>query len=59
MLSAIPGYVEMFAKAFPEDSDPINIKNVTDAIALFEATLITPDAPFDQYLRGDESALTH
>jgi cytochrome c peroxidase len=58
MLSAIPGYVEMFAKAFPEDSDPISIKNVTDSIALFEATLITPNAPFDRYLRGDENALT-
>jgi cytochrome c peroxidase len=58
MLSAIPGYVDVFSKAFPEDSDPINIKNVTDAIALFEATLITPDSPFDQYLRGDEAALS-
>ena len=58
MLSAIPGYVEMFAKAFPEDPDPISIKNVTDSIALFEATLITPNAPFDRYLRGDENALT-
>jgi cytochrome c peroxidase len=48
----------MFAKAFPEDSDPISIKNVTDSIALFEATLITPNAPFDRYLRGDENALT-
>jgi cytochrome c peroxidase len=57
-LSAIPGYVAMFQKAFPEDADPINIKNVEDAIALFEATLITPNAPFDQYLRGDDTALT-
>jgi cytochrome c peroxidase len=58
MLSAIPGYVELFAKAFPEDSDPINIENVTDSIALFEATLITPNAPFDRYLKGEENALT-
>jgi cytochrome c peroxidase len=58
MLSAIPGYVELFAKAFPEDPDPINIENVTDSIALFEATLITPNARFDRYLRGDENALT-
>jgi cytochrome c peroxidase len=58
MLSAIPGYVDMFAKAFPDDPDPINIKNVTDSIALFEATLVTPDAPFDRYLKGDENALT-
>jgi cytochrome c peroxidase len=58
MLRAIPGYIEMFAKAFPDDPDPISIKNVTDSIALLEATLITPNAPFDRYLRGDENALT-
>jgi cytochrome c peroxidase len=57
-LSAIPGYVAMFQKAFPEGPDPLNIKNVEDSIALFEATLITPNAPFDQYLRGDDNALT-
>jgi cytochrome c peroxidase len=57
-LRAIPGYVELFAKAFPDDPDPVNIENVTDAIALFEATLITPNAPFDRYLRGDADALT-
>ena len=32
--------------------------NVVDAIAVFEATLITPNAPFDKYLRGDANALT-
>jgi cytochrome c peroxidase len=57
-LSDIPGYVAMFKKAFPDDPKPINIKNVEDAIALFEATLITPNAPFDRYLKGDENALT-
>ncbi len=57
-LSGIPGYVAMFQKAFPSDPKPLNIKNVEDAIALFEATLITPNAPFDRYLRGDENALT-
>lgn len=57
-LSGIPGYVAMFSKAFPEDSEPLTIENVEDAIALFEATLITPNAPFDRYLRGEEDALT-
>jgi cytochrome c peroxidase len=28
------------------------------AIEAFEATLITPNAPFDRYLRGDAAALT-
>ena len=57
-LNAIPGYVEKFQKAFPEQADPITFTNMRDAIALFEATLITPNAPFDSYLRGDGSALT-
>lgn len=33
-------------------------ETITDAIAEFEKTLITPDAPFDKYLRGDDNALT-
>ena len=32
--------------------------NVVTAIAAFEATLITPDAPFDKFLRGDANALS-
>lgn len=31
---------------------------ITDAIAEYEKTLITPNAPFDNWLRGDDSALT-
>ncbi|WP_058911974.1 cytochrome-c peroxidase [Entomohabitans teleogrylli] len=31
---------------------------ITDAIAEFEKTLITPDSPFDQWLRGDDNAIT-
>ncbi|MFW0766651.1 cytochrome-c peroxidase [Trabulsiella odontotermitis] len=31
---------------------------ITDAIAEFEKTLITPDSPFDKWLRGDDKALT-
>ncbi|MEA7543004.1 cytochrome-c peroxidase, partial [Salmonella enterica subsp. enterica serovar Montevideo] len=33
-------------------------ENITDAIAEFEKTLITPDSAFDKWLRGDENALT-
>ena len=32
--------------------------NVVTAIAAFEATLITPNAPFDKFLRGDDNALS-
>jgi len=57
-LSGIPGYVEAFRQAFPDQADAITFENVRDAIALFEATLLTPNAPFDRYLKGDPGALT-
>ena len=58
MLNGIPGYAAMFAAAFAADQAPVSISHVGTAIAAFEATLITPNAPFDKYLRGDDSALT-
>jgi len=57
-LKGIPGYVEAFRKAYPGVADPITDGNIDKAIAVFEATLITPNAPFDRYLRGDQKALT-
>lgn len=56
-LRGIPGYAPYFAKAFPGTSDALTFENVRRAIAVFEATLITPGAPFDRYLRGDGNAL--
>lgn len=38
--------------------DGITQKNIVDAIAEFQKNLITPNAPFDKYLRGDEEAIT-
>ena len=58
MLKSIPGYAKPFETAFPSDKDRITMPNVVTAIAAFEATLITPNAPFDKYLRGDANALT-
>src|SRR5512146_2512298 len=57
-LRSIPGYRPLFAKAFPADQDPISFDNVAKAIEAFEATLLTPDAPFDRYLEGDAKALS-
>jgi len=57
MLEGIPGYQPMFAAAYPGNANPVTLANVGAAIAAFEATLLTPNAPFDQYLRGDENAL--
>ncbi len=44
-----------FAKIYP---DGITGDNITDAIAEFEKTLITPNSRFDQYLKGDDLALS-
>ncbi|HET6376758.1 MAG TPA: cytochrome c peroxidase [Methylocella sp.] len=57
-LKSIPGYVEAFKKAYPSEADPVVYDNVAEAIAVFEATLITPDAPFDRWLKGDDTALS-
>ena len=57
-LKGIPGYGPLFAAAFPDASEKITLPHVQQAIAVFEATLITPNAPFDRYLRGDANALS-
>ncbi len=57
-LKSIPGYAAAFKQAFPGEADPIVYDNVGRAIALFETTLITPDAPFDRWLKGDDAALS-
>ncbi|GMR01602.1 MAG: cytochrome-c peroxidase [Gammaproteobacteria bacterium] len=55
-IKAIPGYKPYFEKAFGSDS--MNIDNLAKAIAAFERTLITPDSPYDKYVKGDKKAMT-
>lgn len=57
-LAGIPGYVAAFKTAFPGEAQPVTQANLEKAIASFEASLITPNAPFDKYLNGDATALT-
>lgn len=47
-------FSEIFKKVYP---DGFTQSNITEAIAEFEKTLLTPSR-FDKYLRGDKSALT-
>ncbi|HDS1151729.1 TPA: cytochrome-c peroxidase [Pluralibacter gergoviae] len=44
-------FVAVYPEGFTGDS-------ITDAIAEFEKTLITPNSAFDKWLRGEESAMT-
>ena len=57
-LRGIPGYRDAFAAAFPGEADAVTLPNAEKAIAVFEAGLLTPDSPFDLYLKGDAAALT-
>jgi cytochrome c peroxidase len=56
-LKSIPGYVKLFGKAFPHEKEPVTVDNMAKAIELYAATLITPDSPFDKYLKGNNNAL--
>ncbi len=50
-------YRDQFARAFGADR-PIDITLIAAAIASYERTLITPDSPYDRFVRGDEKALS-
>jgi cytochrome c peroxidase len=47
-------YQQMFREAFPDESAPITVANVTKAIASFERTLISYSSPYDRYRYGHE-----
>lgn len=57
-LKSIPGYGPLFEKAFPKVKDPVTFDNMARAIEVFEATLLTPDSPFDRYLQGKRKAIS-
>lgn len=57
-LAAVPGYVTAFKAAFPGEPNPVSLGNAQKSIAVFEATLITPNAAFDKFLGGQSDALS-
>ncbi|MGM9699112.1 MAG: cytochrome c peroxidase [Prevotella sp.] len=54
-LSADADFSKRFLASYPEG---LNEKTITDAIAEYEKTLLTPNSPFDRYLKGDKNAMT-
>lgn len=56
VLQSIPQYVEEFKQVYGKAD--FSIDEVTDAIAVFEESLVTPNAAFDLWLKGDDKALT-
>lgn len=57
VLRSMPEYKAQFAAAFPGEEDPVTFDNVAKALEVFEATLITPGARFDQFLDGNVAVL--
>lgn len=58
-LRAEPLYERLFAEAFPDEEEPINLYNVVRAIASFERRLISGRSPYDRYASGeDEDAIS-
>lgn len=58
ILAGIPGYVDQFKKAFPEDGDKaVSFDNFAKAVGAFERKLVTP-APWDRFLAGEVDAIT-
>jgi cytochrome c peroxidase len=46
----------MFREAFPDEAKPLTFPNIIKAIAAFERTLVSGDAPLDRYLYQDDRA---
>lgn len=57
-LNSMPEYVSLFKKSFPGQEHPVTFDNMAKAIEVFEATLLTPDAAFDRFLKGENAALS-
>jgi len=55
-LQGIPGYVQRFRRVF--GSEDFTIDDVAKAIATFERTVYSGNAPFDRYQAGDKKAMT-
>ena len=55
-LSKISGYKQLFENAYPGEG--ITEKTIAKAIASFERTIISTDSPFDEWVKGDKSALS-
>jgi cytochrome c peroxidase len=55
-LRALPQYQSLFRAAFGEKG--ITTETIVKAIASYERTIISADAPFDRYVKGDDNAIS-
>ena len=51
-------YPALFRAAFPERHGEISLTTITMALSVFQRSLVSLDAPYDHYRRGDASAIS-
>ena len=51
-------YPQMFRAAFPERGGKIDMDTITMALAAFQRSLVSLDAPYDRWRRGDVAAIS-
>jgi cytochrome c peroxidase len=51
-------YPPLFAAAFPEKQGEISMDTITMALSAFQRSLVSLDAPYDRYRRGDADAIS-
>lgn len=50
-------YQQLFKLAYPNQKNPFNTHNIQEAIISFEEQLVAYNAPYDQYLKGNQIAM--
>jgi cytochrome c peroxidase len=58
LLRSDPHYASLLPNAFPADENPYSVLNAIRSIASFVRTIVSFDSPYDQFLRGDDFALS-
>jgi len=57
-VSADTSYHTLFANAFPRKNKEITVDDVANALASYVRSLVKLDSRFDEYMRGNENALS-
>ena len=55
-IAAVPSYRQAFAQSY--GAEGVTINTIGNAIAAFERTLVSSQAPFDRWIAGDERAIS-
>lgn len=50
-------YLDMFAEAFPEQTDPISVDGITKALGAFQRSIVSFGSKVDRWQQGDRTAL--